>query len=350
MKKKYNVVIVGAGPSGLATALSLVDEGINDVLVLEKYQFPRYKCCAGYVTNKTKKAYLKFGLDLEKCHYSLIRDFKIFYNYELKQKIKNIFLYTNRKVDRVELDYQFYLLAKSKKIEILEGVHILEVDKENNFLMLSNNKKITYQHLVLADGTGSILNKTDTFKKKNIAMQITFPTKKEEEIQIHFGVTKRGYAWISSYGGVLNVGITDVYNPKTNYKKIMEEFLKKEGFSVPISELRGAFTPIGVRKQVVLDNNIYFVGDAAGLCDPLTLSGLRYALDSGRSCAKAIALKDNRYYLKYVNKVKRKFFLMQILQKVFYLKAILFLIFNVGCRFFKGVIAFCFNNFFVSKK
>ena len=64
MKTKYKVVIIGCGPSGISTALNLINNGINDILIIEKYKIPRYKCCAGYITNKTKKMYEAYGLDL----------------------------------------------------------------------------------------------------------------------------------------------------------------------------------------------------------------------------------------------------------------------------------------------
>lgn len=57
MKTKYKVVIIGCGPSGISTALNLINNGINDILIIEKYKIPRYKCCAGYITSKTKREY-----------------------------------------------------------------------------------------------------------------------------------------------------------------------------------------------------------------------------------------------------------------------------------------------------
>ena len=116
MKKK--IVIIGAGPAGLACALSLKKYGENSVIVIEKDTFPRYKCCAGYITNKTKKMYEQYGLNLSNAHYSLIEDFNILYKQELKQTIINKFLYTNKNIDRVELDYEFYELAKKQGIQI----------------------------------------------------------------------------------------------------------------------------------------------------------------------------------------------------------------------------------------
>ena len=63
-KTEFEVIIVGAGPSGLATALTLIEEGISDIIVMERFTFPRYKCCAGYITGKTKAVYETFGLKM----------------------------------------------------------------------------------------------------------------------------------------------------------------------------------------------------------------------------------------------------------------------------------------------
>ena len=152
-KKYYNVIIVGAGPAGISTALSLLKNGINDILIIEKYTFPRYKCCAGYITNKTLAAYKKFGLNVNDCHYSLIKDFNIFYKLKNRLKINNKFLYTNEKIDRVELDYEFFKLAKHKNVEILENTTITSHNMHANNLTLSNKIEIAYNYLVFADGT-----------------------------------------------------------------------------------------------------------------------------------------------------------------------------------------------------
>lgn len=290
MKKEYQVIIVGAGPSGLSAALHLKKLGMTDVLVIEKDIFPRYKCCAGYITTKTKKTYEKLGLKLENCHYTLIKDFHIFYNYKKKQTINNKFLYTNRKIDRVELDYEFYKLAKEKDVEILEGIKIKSHNIEKSELHLSNDETVHYQDLIFADGTLGYGSKYQTNKKRNIALQLTFPSEYFDEIQIHFGITKKGYGWVSSYQGITNVGLTDVYNNHCNYRKIFSEFLKRLNIDASTDNLKGAFTPIGVRKPII-HNNIFYIGDAVGACDPLTLSGLRYGLMTGEKCALAIVKK-----------------------------------------------------------
>lgn len=349
IKSHYKVIIVGAGPSGLATALELFKNDIKDILVLEKYKFPRYKCCAGYITNKTKKAYKNFGLDVDNCHYSLIKDFKIFYKMKERQRIDNKFLYTNKAIDRVELDNAFFELAKSKGINIVEECPIIDNSIENKTVTIKD-KVIEYDYLIFADGTLGYGARYQNTRKKNIAMQLVFLNDNKEEIKIHFGVTKRGYGWVSSYRGITNIGLTDVYDSKINYNEVFSSFLDSLNIDIDIQNLKGAFTPIGIGIPFIKEGSLYFVGDAVGACDPLTLSGLRYGLKSGSMCAKAITDDNELIYEKYINKLKIRFCLMEFLMKIFYLKPILFVVFNIGCKFFKSFISLCFNNFFVNKK
>lgn len=347
--KKFQVIIVGAGPSGVSAALTLYNLGIKNILVIDKEKFPRYKCCAGYITNKTKKAYQEFGLNINKCHYSLIDDFKICYNGKIKQTIINKFLYTNRDIDRVELDYNFFKLLKKNKIEVLENTKITESDIDNNVLTLSNKEEYQFDYLIFADGTSGYGSSFITRKHKNIALQAIFPTTREDGIEIHFNITKHGYAWISTFKGKTNVGITDVYKKNINYNELLKKFIEDNNMQVDSKNIRGSFTPIGITKPII-NNNIYFIGDAVGGCDPFTLSGLRYGIKTGKLCATSIKENNNKIYTKYLRVLKIKFKLMYILQRIFYFKPITFLVFNVGCTLFKPLISLCFNHFFVNKK
>ena len=349
MKKHYEVIIIGAGPSGLSTALNLIKNEIKNILVIEQKEFPRYKCCAGYITNRTKKEYEQLGLKINECHYRLIENFKIFYQYQERQKIVNKFLFTNKDIDRIELDYAFYKLAKEKGIEIKENSHIVNHNIAKDLIKTNQNEEFTYNNLVFADGTSGYGAKYQKKSKKNIAFQLILNTDRKDGIEIHFGVTSHGYGWVSTYKGITNIGLTDVYNSKLNYQQIFKNYLKNIGIKADLKKLTGAFTPIGLRKSII-NKNIYFVGDAVGGCDPLTLSGLRYSLYTGEKCAESIFKKNKRIYKRCIFKLKVKFILMQIILKIFYLKGVLFLIFKIGCRFFHSLISFVFNHFFINKK
>ena len=258
-------------------------------------------------------------------------------------------MYTNEKIDRVELDDKFFRLAQKSGINILENTCISLHDCGENKLQLSNGLTVNYKYLVFADGTTGFGSRYQKCKKCNIAMQMIFESDRPESIDIHFGITKRGYAWVSSYKGTTNVGLTDVFVKKRDYKKIFTDFLKSQNFNVNANKITSALTPIGTRTPVI-HSNILFVGDAVGACDPLTLSGLRYALVTGERCAKALADEKINTYKKYIKKLKIKFGFMKVMLKVFYLKSVLFLTFNITCKCFGRFVSRIFNNFFVNKK
>ncbi|MBO4326839.1 MAG: NAD(P)/FAD-dependent oxidoreductase [Clostridia bacterium] len=362
--RSVGTVIVGAGPAGLACALELLRSGVKDVLVVEKHRFPRYKCCAGYITSKTFETYKNFGLDPEKCGYSFIEDFRLFRGAKERQKIVNKFLYTSRAIDRVDLDNAFFRLAKDSGVNIEEETEAVSVDREENVLTVrtadGSESRIKYGNLVFADGTygpGSLLQKKRSAKRVNIAMQLIFKSDLPDGIEIRFGVSRRGYVWVSSYGGVTNVGLTDRFRRGVNYKELFENFMRLRGLTgeggsaddlEQIRKMKAAFTPIGIRKAVVGDN-IFFVGDALGACDPLTLSGLRYGLKSGSAVARSIISGSPSVIKKYAFSLRIRFAFMSLIQRVFYLRPVQFMVFNVGCRVFGGVIRSAFNRFLVSK-
>ena len=348
IKNHYHTVIIGAGPSGIACALTLAEHGINDVLVAEKFAFPRDKCCAGYITKRTQKEYKRFGLDLADCGYSLIRDFGLYFKGKPRQKIDNHFLLTSREINRVALDDAFFRLAKARGVSVAENMPITGHDPEKKIVVLGKTQRVGYDNLVFADGTlgfGSAYQKT---KRKNLAMQLIFPSDRADSIEIHFGVTRRGYCWVSTFCGVTNVGITDDYREKMNYKEVFERFLNELGLKPDLSGLYAAFTPIGVRKPVI-GKDIYYVGDAMGACDPFTLSGVRNGLASGEKAALSIAASNPRILKRYAFRLRIKFFFMRVLMKTFYVPWIRWLVFNVGSRFLSGAVTFFFNRFLNKK-
>lgn len=64
----YEIIIVGAGPSGSATALQLSNLAPNlagKVLLLDKAVFPRPKLCAGGVTMDAEMVLKQLGVNID---------------------------------------------------------------------------------------------------------------------------------------------------------------------------------------------------------------------------------------------------------------------------------------------
>ena len=55
------VIVVGAGPAGAATAARLAAEGV-DVLLLDRARFPREKACAEFLSPGTVDALARLGV------------------------------------------------------------------------------------------------------------------------------------------------------------------------------------------------------------------------------------------------------------------------------------------------
>ena len=60
--ERADVIVVGAGPGGSATAAYLADHGL-DVILLEKSAFPRDKICGDGLTPRATKELISLGID-----------------------------------------------------------------------------------------------------------------------------------------------------------------------------------------------------------------------------------------------------------------------------------------------
>ena len=170
--------------------------------MVEKHAFPRDKCCAGYITKKTEKKYKSFGLDPAGAGYSYIKDFGLYFKLKCRQKIDNRFLFTSREINRVALDDAFFHLAKDRGIQIAENTPLTGHDPEKSFVILDNGCRVGYDNLVFADGTMGFGSTYQSAGPRNLAMQLIFPSGRPDSIEIHFGITRRGYCWVSTLNGV----------------------------------------------------------------------------------------------------------------------------------------------------
>ena len=48
----YDIVVIGAGPTGATVAKTLAEKKLN-VLIVERMKLPRYKSCSGMLIQKT---------------------------------------------------------------------------------------------------------------------------------------------------------------------------------------------------------------------------------------------------------------------------------------------------------
>ena len=295
MSSHYDTIIIGAGPAGMAAAITLQKNGISNA-VIDKSFFPRNKVCGGLVTYKTLETVIELtdtgATDLISdvfCDTDRIIEL-YFKNERLTCSEVDIPLYFVRREK-----FDFFLVKKYKENGgiLFEGEKNYTVDFENKTITLGNGGIITFNYLLIADGALSPNAKKLGIKRKNTGFCIEAHIPKGDVsypggVKIFFGIVKKGYAWCFPSGNDICVGLGGVYSKSTDYKSILDGLLKQLGADTENTKYKGAFVPYGSSvDQSHCPDNIILLGDAAGFVDPIYGEGLYFALTSGIEAAGA---------------------------------------------------------------
>ncbi|MFH1642239.1 MAG: FAD-dependent monooxygenase [Nanoarchaeota archaeon] len=285
--KRFDVVIVGAGPAGLKAAEILAKH--KKVIVLEKNKVIGPKVCAAGITQK----------DLEYIPDELIeRKFDSFFivskgRVEIKQK-----LYT---IERKKLgEYQADLAKKAGAIIKTE----CEVSQIKDDYVITNKGRYYFDYLIGADGSNSIVRKHIGLGSKIMGLGIQYNIKIEkEEVEIYFDPKKFGlfYAWIFPHKNFTYVG-TGSLIPQKGLKSVLDNFIKEQKLNLDNAKFEAAL--INPDYKGYKFNNIFLAGDAAGLANIFSGEGIYQAIVSGEEIAKKII--NPKYDCYKLRKIIRK--------------------------------------------
>jgi len=282
MKKKYDVIIIGAGPAGLKCAEQLKNSDLS-VLLIEKNKIIGPKICAGGLTG------LVSASDIPKN--------------KIKNFVKQTFLLGSNK-------YIINLVNPLKTVDRLDlGQHLLKkienstnitIQNETSAKSINRNSIKTdrgtfyFKYIVGADGSSSIVRKYLGLKSEiSIGVYYNIQNITNDLIwHLNPKLLKSGYLWVFPHKNYTNIGI--YYNPKyLNRKKaqgILKEYITNKGFIYSDNNFHGA--PINHLFKGTVFDNFYLIGDAAGLASKLSGEGVSYALISGSEIGKKILNPD----------------------------------------------------------
>ncbi|PWW81312.1 geranylgeranyl reductase [Prosthecochloris marina] len=324
---RYDVAIIGGGPSGAVAAAELAKAGISTVLI--ERNLDNVKPCGGAIPlGLIEEFNIPSPLVEKKLSKMSVRSPK---GRIISMEMPNGYV---GMVRRERFDSYLRDRAKRYGAEIMEAL-VKQIDRNGKSHTIHLSKGLApleVSYIIGADGANSKTAEELGFPPNDlqvIAMQQRFhycDTLKpyEELVEIWFDgdVSPDFYGWIFPKTDHIAIGTGTEFR-KHNLKQLQHRFVEKLGITENPYLDEAAKIPMKPRKSFTLDNAI-LVGDAAGLVTPANGEGIFFAMRSGKLGAQAMIekVRNNRPLSSY-EKTFRKlyapiFFGLQTLQSVYY--------------------------------
>jgi geranylgeranyl reductase family protein len=327
----YDVVIVGAGPSGSACAYWLAKAGWS-VCLVEKKTFPREKTCGDGLTPRSVFQLQEMGLEREVAQhghrYAGLRAFgfgaTLAMNWPEHPKFPN-YGYT---ITRFNLDGLVAEHAQRHGATLFNGVEVVELlePSEPSHGGLKGAKgvivkekdtghvaELRARYVVVADGQNSRMGREmGVVRNKDwpmgMALRGYYTSARHDEpwIDSHLdirdpkGKVVPGYGWIFPLGdGRVNVGVgllsTGGAWKGVNTTKLQEYFVAQTAEAWGLNDESccgpptGGRLPMGLALGPHVGPNTLTIGDAAGAVNPFNGEGIAYGYETGRLAANVVA-------------------------------------------------------------
>lgn len=290
MRRDVEVVVAGAGPAGATVALLLARAGV-ETLVLEKRSFPRDKLCGGFLASRT------LGL-LEELHGAAWPSGLIHHGEDRFQLWHAGRLLADRRlgdrmafVQRLEFDEFLARQARQAGAELWEQAELQNLrpttDGRALELQLADGRELRARWLVGADGVFSRARRwVDPHWKPGIsALELQIPSAEDLPPRLDFGLFPWGYGWRFPKRGVQTVGVCGATGRTGSLKAALRAYLDQLG--LPTDQALEGW-PLPDRPARLSRGRVLLVGDAAGLCEPISGEGIYFALRSGERAARAL--------------------------------------------------------------
>ena len=329
-----DVIVVGAGPGGSATASYLARAGL-DVLLLEKTHFPREKVCGDGLTPRAVRELIALGVPTpEDEGWIRNKGLRIIGGgMRLQLDWPDVASFPPYGLVRTRQDFDDILAkhAVAAGARLIQGCNVTGPITDGAGRIVGVEAKLmgpddrptgeraAYRAplVIAADGNSSRLSLAMGREKREdrpmgVAVRAYYESPRTDDDYLESWlelwstdaqgnkVLLPGYGWIFGVGdGTSNVGLgilnTSTAFGKTDYRDVMKRWVATMPDEWTYNDatlqgpIRGAALPMGFNRTPHYADGLMLVGDAGGMVNPFNGEGIAYAMESGRLAAEVVA-------------------------------------------------------------
>jgi geranylgeranyl reductase family protein len=296
--ERFDVLVVGAGPAGSATAIRLAEGGAR-VLLADRAPFPRDKPCGGGLTGR--------ALGQAPCDVSPIVE-HVVDAFTLRLRFGTKFTRRHRApliemTQRRRLDEHLAHTAAARGATFRDGVRVEEIAVEDTGVTARvGGEPVRADVLVGADGANGVVARAAGIDARivhgvalegNIGWDRFDRSVFEGTAWIELGTVPGGYGWVFPKGDHANLGVGGWGGEGPRLRDHLDRLARAHGLRADdLTDVRGHRLPMRRLGAPAAAGRVLLVGDAAGLVDPLSGDGMYEAFTSARLAAAAILEND----------------------------------------------------------
>jgi geranylgeranyl reductase family protein len=295
--ERFDVLVVGAGPAGSATAIHLARAGAR-VLLVDRARFPRDKPCGGGLTGRALR---HVPVDVSPVVEHVVDRFVLRVGYGrrfARRSERPLILMTQRR----RLDLHLAERAAAVGADFRDGVKLERLEiRPGGATARVRGTPVLASFVVGADGANGTVARTaglgdgivtGVALEANASWSDLDPSPYRATAWVELGTVAGGYGWVFPKGDHGNLGVGGWHGEGRRLRSHLETLARAHGVDpARLRDVRGHRLPMRVPGAPAASGRTLLVGDAAGLVDPLSGDGMYEAFVSAELAAAAI-LRD----------------------------------------------------------